>query len=112
MGFILDSTLNHISHISGFISTMIHKKAMLPKIMKYLDTDTALSVYKAMILPYFDCDVIYQGSGKELVEKLQRLQNKCLKTCLGLSKTDDTQEVHRPAKGAIKARGQEKSSRL
>ena len=69
--------------------------------MKYLDTATALSIYKAMILPYFDyCDVIYQGAGKEILEKLQRLQNKCLKTCLGLCKRHDTQEVHRLAKCA------------
>ena len=99
LGVILDVTLNFSSHIQGVIRTVIHKRAVLSKIMKYLNTETAISVYKAMILPYFDyCDVIYQGAGKELLHKLQRLQNKCLKTCLTLTKTHGTDEVHTLAK--------------
>ena len=35
------------------------------KIMKYLDTKSALAICKSMILPYFDfCDVVYKGDGK------------------------------------------------
>ena len=55
----------------------------------------ALKVYKSMILPYFDYgDVIYNSSFKEGLDKLQRLQNKCLKLCKGLNVRFGTDELH------------------
>ena len=57
---------------------------LLSKMKKYLTDDTAISVYKAMLLPYFDyADVIYDKANSNDLGKLQRLQNKCLKICLG-----------------------------
>ena len=52
-----------------------------------------------MILPYFDyCDVVYHGANAGDLEKLQRLQNKCLKTCLGVHQLYETKEAHRRTK--------------
>ena len=54
-----------------------------------------------MILPYFDyCDVVYSGANANCLDKLQRLQNKCLKLCLGFHKLHDTADVHNEAKCA------------
>ena len=102
LGFTLDVTLNFKSHINGIVRSVIHKNAVLNKLMKFLNQYTALTIYKTMILPYFDyCNVIYQGTNVDSLDKLQRLQNKCLKTCLNLSKTHDTDNLHKTAKCAM-----------
>ena len=50
-----------------------------------------------MIL-YFDyCDVIYSTATKDDLDRLQRLQNKCLKICLGLHKRHETADLHAQA---------------
>ena len=74
---------------------MIHKRSVLCRIMPFINKHVALSIYKMMILPYFDyCDIIYTKACVHDLDKLQRLQNKCLKTCQGLHKLHDTVDVH------------------
>ena len=61
LGFVLDSTLRFRTHVNNVIKTFSHKRALLSRLMNVLNTDTATSIYKSMILPYFDyCDIIYQ----------------------------------------------------
>ena len=44
-----------------------------------------------MILPYFDYrDVIYSTASQEMLDKLQRLQNRCLKICLNVNNRFNT----------------------
>ena len=77
----------------------MHKKILLTKMMQFFNKNTALQIFKMMILPYFDyCDVIYHGTCSNDLERLQRLQNKCLKTCLGLHQLCGTKLVHSRAK--------------
>ena len=91
LGFELDATLNYKSHIAEILKKVMHKRSMLSKIMPFLTTEVALLLYKSMILPYFDfCDIVYQSACLGDLDKLQRLQNKCLKTCLGLHGLTDT----------------------
>ena len=48
-----------------------------------------------MILPYFDYgDVIYMSANQEGLDKLQRLQNRCLKICKNLNVRFETRELH------------------
>ena len=73
----------------------MHKKLLMSKMRPFLNTGVAISVYKMMILPYFDyCDIVYHGANAGDLEKLQRLQNKCLKLCLGVNQLHNTKEVH------------------
>ena len=52
-----------------------------------------------MILPYFDyADVIYHTAGNEGIEKLQRLQNRCLKICKGVNIRFGTKDLHSSTK--------------
>ena len=102
LGFVLDSTLNFKPHISEVIKKVMHKRILLSKIITFLRSEVALSIYKLMILPYFDyCDVIYHSACKNDLDKLQRLQNKCLKTCMGLHKLCNTAAVHAMTKCAM-----------
>ena len=99
LGFTLDSSLSFSSHITDVIKKVIHKRLLLSKIRPFLTEGVALSIYKMMILPYFDyCDIVYQGACVRELDKLQRLQNKCLKTCLNLHRLVDTDLVHSRAK--------------
>ena len=56
----------------------------------------AIKIYKGMILPYFDYgDVVYMGGRKDMLEKLQRLQNRALKICLRVEHRHPTDDLHR-----------------
>ena len=102
LGFVLDSTLSFKNQISDIIKKVFHKHTLLTRLMSFLNVNTTLLIYKTMLLPYFDyCDVVYQQANSGDLEKLQRLQNKCLKTSLGLNKRCDTKTVHTRAKCAM-----------
>ena len=91
LGLILDSTLSYYHHISSVIRTVLHKMTLLAKMKKYLKKDVALLVYKTMILLYLDyADVIIHKSNNKDLDKLQQLQNRCLRICLGSDKRFST----------------------
>ena len=95
LGFTLDSTLSFNYQVKCIGNMVAYKANLLAKIRKFLTDDVALKIYKSMIIPYFDYgDVIYNCANQEGLEKLQRLQNKCLKICRGLNVRFNTRELH------------------
>ena len=77
------------------VKLVCHKLTLLAKLKKYLRKETALLIYKSMILPYIDyTDVIFCNANKKDVDKLQKLQNKCLKICLEKTRRFGTERVH------------------
>ena len=51
-----------------------------------------------MLLPYFDyADVIFDKALNKDIEKLQKLQNRCLKICMGKHKQFGTDAAHKLA---------------
>ena len=87
--------------VADIIKKVMHKRILLSKIMPFITADVALLIYKTMVLPYFDyCDIVYCTACLGDLDKLQRLQNKCLKTCLRLNMLCNTEAVHRQAKCA------------
>ena len=98
LGVTLDPTLNFNQHISSVIRTVQHKILLLGKVKRYLTNNVALKIYKAMILPYLDyADVIFCKANAADLEKLQKLQNRCLKLCLGQHRLFSTNRVHKEA---------------
>ena len=98
LGLILDSTLNYYHHITSVIRIVLHKMTLLAKMKRYLNDDVALLIYKSMLLPYFDnADVIFNKSNSSDLDKLQRLQNRCLRICLGHDRMFSTDKVHKQA---------------
>ena len=80
--FTLDSALTFKSHLSDVNRKVIHKRTLLSRLRTFLSKSNALSIYKAMILPYFDfCTVVNHGASSSQLDKLHRLQNKRLKQC-------------------------------
>ena len=99
LGFTLDSVLSFNSHVSNVINLVLYKLNLLSKIRRFLKSATALKIYKSMILPYFDYgDIIYGSANKDGLDKLQRLQNKGLKLCMGYDRRHNTDDLHREAK--------------
>ena len=96
LGVLLDSTLTYNLHIGSLIRTVSHKVSLLGKVKKYLRDDAALQIYKSMILPYLDyADVIFDKAHSKDLEKLQRLQNRCLKLCSGWDRLFSTDLAHK-----------------
>ena len=63
LGIHLDQTLNFKYHLDTLLKLINHKLYMFSKIRKYLTVTSAITIYKTMILPYFDYgDVIYMSS--------------------------------------------------
>ena len=67
----------------------------MSKVRKFLTEATALKIYKSMIIPYMDYgDVIYNPANRDGLDKLQRLQNRCLKICMNYNARFSTKELH------------------
>ena len=99
LGLTLDPTLNYNKHLASVIKCVMHKTMLLGKIKKYLNNDVALKIYKSMILPYMDyADVLFVNAKATDLDKLQRLQNRSLKVCLGRDRFFSTERAHREAK--------------
>ena len=95
LGFTLDSVLSFSCHISSLLTIITHKAYILGKIRKFITEYTAIRIYKAMLLPYFDyADIIYDKTKQCDLDKLQRAQNKCLKICMLTNVKTDTDLVH------------------
>ena len=95
LGFVLDSTLSFNCHVKAVSAMVTYKANLLAKIRKFLTEAVALKIYKSMILPYFDYgDVVYNQASQEGLDKLQRLQNKCLKICKGYNMRFETEALH------------------
>ena len=50
---------------------------------QYLTEAASITIYKTMILPYFNYgDILFINSSKKLISKLDHLQRRALKICL------------------------------
>ena len=101
LGVTLDPKLSFGLHIKQVKNTVTHKMFMLSKVRCYLNNEALLTVYKSMVLPYFDyVDVVIAGTSLNLLSKLQKLQDKCLKICLNITEKCESNALHNRAKVA------------
>ena len=83
LGVFLDQTLNFRHHLDTLINTINFKLYLLSKIRKYLNDKCALTIYKSMVIPYFDyADIIYMYSNNPDLKKLDRAHLRGLRICL------------------------------
>ena len=95
LGVTLDSVLSLNGQVSTTLSLVAYKANLLAKIGKFLKEEVALKIYNSMILPYFDYnDILYNAADKDGLEKLQRVQNRCLKICMSLDMRHDTDDLY------------------
>ena len=80
LGVTLDAMLNYNCHLSNCLSIASHKIFLLSKVRKYITFEAANRIYKTMILPIVEYgDILYDGSNKYLLDRLQTLQNRGLR---------------------------------
>ena len=73
LGIHLDQTLNYKYHSENLLKLINHKLYMFSKIRKYLNVSSALTIYKTMILPYYDYgDIIYMSSNIPEIKKMDK----------------------------------------
>ena len=99
LGIVLDNKLQFNDHIKNNIKKAGHKVYMLSRIRQYIDTHTALTIFKAMILPYIEYGNIFNGTCNEAYQhKLQVIQNSGLKIALSRNILYRTVDLHIEAK--------------
>ena len=98
LGVKLDCKLNFENHAKECLRLVSHKLYMLTKVRSYITNDQALTIYKSKILPYFDYgDIFYLKTHLRTLYKLQKLQNRALKLCLGKHARYGTDLIHTEA---------------
>ena len=86
LGVYIDERLSwadHIDYLSNRISSTI---AGLRQVRPYIPIETAITIYRSLILPLFDyCDVIWDNLPRTSAKRLQKLQNRAAQviTCQG-----------------------------
>ena len=101
LGVKLDCKLNFENHALECMRLVSHKIYMLTKIRYYITSEQALPIYKSKILPYFDYgDIFYLNTYVRTLHKLQKLQNRSLRLCLGQNARYNTDLIHTEAKVA------------
>ena len=81
LGIMLDSRLTFEEHVNYIKSKTIGKIRLLGRIRHIIDRDTALLLYKTLIVPIYDyCDHIYFPISVNNADSLQKLQNIALRS--------------------------------
>ena len=90
LGVIIDHDLQFKPHCKKVRSQAFSRYVQLQNIKPNIDAVLSLAIYKSMILPVLDyCDYIIDSGPVALIRRLQTLQNKCLRLCLGIKDPRD-----------------------
>ena len=77
LGVQLDKTLNFEDHIESLCKKLRQRLGVLRRVRDYVDQDTALKLYNALVMPLIDyCDVTYTSSTSTCISKVDRLMMK------------------------------------
>ena len=99
LGIQLDMNLNFHKYLQDSIQRASFKIHMLSKIRVYIDFDTAVTIYKTMILPVLEYgDIAYDLGDKKSLDKLQTLQNRALRICINSNVHISRIQLHKDCK--------------
>ena len=84
LGTKLDCKLNFEAHALECLRLISHKLYMLSKILNFITNNQSLTIFRSKIIPYFDYgDIFYMSTHHRTLDKLQKLQNRALRLCMG-----------------------------
>jgi hypothetical protein len=99
LGLWLDETLNFKEHVCQISKKVNKRLGLLLRIRKNITKDTALMLYKSLILPHLEyCDVVWDTCSNQLKDSLQKLQNRACKIILKRNRYAHTNEIHQTLK--------------
>ena len=94
----MDENLTFNTHINTIIKNVNHKMYLLKRVKGYLTPKTCILIYKSFILPLMEYGcTLYMNANNSHLNRLQILQNKCLKICLDKDKKYNTELLHKEA---------------
>ena len=77
LGISIDDNLNFNKHVQDMNKIVTHKLYMFSKIIFYIGEKEAITLFKSMILPIIEnCDIVYEGTSKRNLDKIDKLLNK------------------------------------
>ena len=80
LGMSLDDELSMNKHVESMVKKARCKLGILYKIRKLITHETSLLIYKVMIRPHLEYgDFLVESSNQSNIDKLERLQGKCLR---------------------------------
>ena len=90
LGVLLDECMTLVPNFNSIFKKYSYKIFQFGKIRRYLDIQTRILVYKQTIMPLVEyvSFMLYLNNVKE-TEKLQKLQNRCLRMCLNINNPRD-----------------------
>ena len=90
LGVLLDECLNLKANFNNIFKKYSYKIFQFCKIKKYINTDTRILVYKQTILPLVEyVSYILCLNSQHDIDKLQKLQNRCLRACFDVNNPRD-----------------------
>ena len=88
MEVVIDNKLTYSSHIKLVLSKIHAKMAALRRIRNFIDSKTAIKLYKSYILPHFGCcSPLLKGVNNTLSRKLEHTNYYVLRTLFILPKS-------------------------
>ena len=95
LGVMLDSKLKFDKHVNYMYSKIYPKLKTIRRIRCYIGKRTAIYLYNSLINPLFSfSDVVYDTMSQLDTNKLQVLQNNCVRVCLKCDKTTPHTEMY------------------
>ena len=98
LGIIMDDKICMNSHIESIIRKVQVKLCTLRRFRRYITSQTALRIYKGLMLWNLDYgDFVVDSGNKKNIDKLDTLQNRslrCVKYCLDATKHKTLEELY------------------
>ena len=99
LGIVLDQVLNFNMQAEVAFKKLVYKSYLTARLRDILDNVTMINIFKTMVLPHADYgDILYDVANKNTLDKLQIIQNKSLRKCLGLDHLYPTIATHQEAR--------------
>ena len=94
LGMTLDENLTWKNHVDAISKKITSGIGALKRVRGLIDEETARKVYQGFIEPYFSyCAPVWDGLGKTLSDKLQKLQNRAARRVITRSSYDISSEL-------------------
>ena len=96
LGIKFDNKLDFEAHAKEYLRLLSHK---VWRIRNIINNIQALTIYKFKMLPYFDYgDIFYNNTYVGTTNKLQKLQNRAIRLCLGHDSRYNVALLHQESK--------------
>ena len=99
LGVMFDETLSWARHVNLTVARAYGKLKNVWRFNKFLSEKSKLSICETYILSNFNyCDILLQNMTNQLQDKIQKVQNRCIRFIYGLRKYDHVSHFRKSCK--------------